>query len=517
MQGAQAELKKHNQELEAENKALRVQVESLKRELEKSHSKLQHALNQLFRKKSETFDPRQLELLLSGIQTPKPEEMQRPALQPNPVSRPRPKRVRKLRIPENLLTEDIVIEPDEVKVHPQAYQYIGEEITQELDVIPPQYIRRRFIRRRYVFKANRTLAPIIAELPPRLILGGYASVGLVTDIIVKKYLEHLPLYRQEQTLRTCHGIDLSRKTMCDWIEHAAWWLRPVYDHIGAELRQGKYLQIDETPVRFCRAEGGGSKKGFLWVYNKPWGGVLFEWHTGRGADCLEEMLKDFGGTAQTDGYGAYQSFAKKRLQQIADGATKAPIVLAACWAHARRKFHEALEESPRLAGWMLRQIQHLYQVEAELREREAGPSQREAVRASQSRMILRRLEKALRAKQGVYRPSSDIADAIDYTLSLWKELQVYVDDGQIEIDNNLVENAIRPTAIGKKNYLFFGDPEAGERSAILYTLLENCKREGINPHDYLRDVLARRLITPLERIAELTPANWAAARREKVA
>jgi transposase len=430
---------------------------------------------------------------------------------------PRTRAARKPRIPENLPTEDIVIEPDEVSADPQAYQCIGEEITQELDLIPPKYFRRRFIRRKYVRKAERSLAPIIAALPPRLIVGGYASIALVVDIILKKYLEHLPLYRQEQTLKMRYGIELSRKTMCDWVEQAAWWLKPVYERIGWDLRQGKYLQIDETPIRYCQAEGGGSGQGYLWVYHRPGAGVLFEWHTGRGADCLDAMLEDFGGTVQSDGYGAYQSYAKKRRRQIAEGADKPSIVPAACWAHARRRVHEALEECPAQAGWLMRQIQHLYRIEAALREADAGPALREAIRSSQSMMVLRRIEKALRLKLPAHRPSSQMGKAIAYALSLWEQLLVYVSDGHIEIDNNLVENAIRPTAIGKKNYLFFGHPEAGERSAILYTLLENCKRESINPQEYLQDVLSRRLTTPLDQIAQLTPANWAAARKAHAA
>jgi transposase len=517
MQGALAKLTRRNEKLEAENAALHARVDALEQELELTNRKLQHVLKQLFGKKTEQFDPRQLELLLSGLR-----------VQPIPAGEPpamlRPPRpatgrasARKPRIPENLPTEDIVIDPDEVSAEPQAYQCIGEEITQELDVVPPKYFRRRFIRRKYVRKAERSLPPVIAALPPRLIAGGYASVGLVVDIILKKYLEHLPLYRQEQMLKMRYDIELSRKTMCDWVEQAAWWLKPIYEHIGCELRQGEYLQIDETPIRFCQAEGGGSGQGYLWVYHRPGAGVLFEWHTSRGADCLEGMLKDFGGTVQTDGYGAYDSYVTKRGQQIAAGVDKPPIVPAACWAHARRRFHEALPECPSQAAWVMRQIQHLYRIEAELREASAGPALRESVRSSQSTMILGRIEKALRRKLAAHRPTSQMGRAISYALSLWPQLLVYVSDGRIEIDNNLVENAIRPTAIGKKNYLFFGHPEAGERSAILYTLLENCKREGINPQAYLQDVLARRLTTPLNQIAQLTPANWAAARRVKAA
>lgn len=517
MREALEKLTQHNCTLTAENTALRAQVLTLQQELEQTNRKLQHVLKQLFGKKTETIDPRQLELLLSGI-----EQLPAPVAAPSPTPRaashhPRYRSVRKPRIPENLPTEDIVIDPDEVSSEPQAYRYIGEEITQELDVIPPKYFRRRFIRRKYILKADRSLPPIIAALPPRLIAGGYAGVGLVTDIAVKKYQEHLPLYRQEQILKLRYGIEISRKTMCDWMEQVAWWLKPIHEHIGERLRCDRYLQIDETPVRYCQAEGGGSRHGYLWVYHRPGGEVLYEWHTGRGADCLDKMLDDFGGTVQTDGYGAYDSYVKKRRQQIAAGAAKPPIVPAACWAHARRKFNEALAECPGQAGWVMRQIQHLYRIEGELRRGHAGPALREAVRSARSGMILSRIEKALRLKLPAHRPTSQMGKAIGYALSLWDQLLVYLHDGRIEIDNNLVENAVRPTAVGKKNYLFFGHPEAGERSAILYTLLENCKREGISAYEYLHDVLTRRPSTPLDQIGQLTPANWAAAKKAKAA
>ena len=516
MHGALAQLQQQNRDLRAENDSLHGRVTALEQELKETDAKLQHVLRQLFGKKTETLDPRQLELLLSGLKMQAAPPAAAPLLRVRPPVH-RPCAARKPRIPENLPTEDIVIDPDEVLADRPAFLLIGEEITQEIDVVPPKYFRRRFIRRKYVRRADRRQPPIIAALPPRLIVGGYAGIGLVVDIVVKKYLDHLPLYRQEQILKMRHGIEIARQTMCDWIGQAAWWLKPIYQHIAQELRQGSYLQIDETPIRFCQAEGGGSGQGYLWVYHRPGGAVLYEWHTGRGAECLDPMLRDFGGTIQSDGYVAYESYVKKRRRQIAEGAGKPPIVPAACWAHARRKFHDALEECPVQAGWLMRQIQHLYRIEAELRQAKAGPALRQAVRASQSMMVLRRIEKALRLKLSVHRPTSQMGKAIGYALPLWEPLLVYVADGRIEIDNNLVENAIRPTAVGKKNYLFFGHPEAGERSAILYTILENCKQEGINPQEYLQDVLARRLITPLDQIAELTPANWAAARRAKVA
>jgi len=506
MQALIEELRKRNAVQEEQIADLLKRLQALETENKLLKQKNNFLLHRLFGRASERLDSQQMELLL-GL--PPSEIADERKVIPLPViPRHQARRDRKPRIPENLPTEDIVIEPDEVKAAPQSYRLIGEEITQELDVIPPKYFRRRYIRRKYVSKLERELSPIMAPLPPRLIEGGYASAGLLTDIVLKKYVDHLPLYRQEQILRTRHGIELSRKTMSDWMRVVGDWLKPIYNHLRDELRESGYLQIDETPVRYCLAEGGGSGQGYFWVYRHPPGGtVLYEWHTGRGADCMEKTLKDFAGTLQCDGYGAYPAFAKNH-----EG-----ILLAGCWAHARRKIYEAREEAPGLAGWLLNQIGHLYRIEADLRCRNAGPKLREAVRSAESGMILERIHRALVLKRAAHLPRGQMGLALAYALGLWEQLLRFRNDGRLEIDNNGVENAIRPTALGKKNWLFIGHPEAGERSAILYTLLENCKRLGINPEDYLRDVLTRLPSMTNRQTHELTPANWLAERKAKAA
>jgi hypothetical protein len=189
------------------------------------------------------------------------------------------------------------------------------------------------------------------------------------------------------------------------------------------------------------------------------------------------------------------------------------VTLAGCWAHARRKFHEALESSPRTAGWIVRQIQHLYRIEKDLREHRAGPHLRAAVRAHQSRPIIARLQRALTRLKLSRRhlPQSPLGQAIDYALGQWTTLGVYLGDGRIEIDNNLCENAIRPTAVGKKNWLFIGAADAGQRGAILYTIIESCRRRGIDPHAYLRDILTRLPTATNWQVKDLTPKAWATA------
>jgi hypothetical protein len=221
--------------------------------------------------------------------------------------------------------------------------------------------------------------------------------------------------------------------------------------------------------------------------------------------CLNNIIPvNFTGTLQCDGYSAYRSFANGRNGTIA---------LAGCWAHVRRKFFEALEQSPKTAGWFMRQIQNLYQVEARLREQRAGPRLRQAARAHHSKPIVERIQRALvRLKtSGRNLPQSLLGIAIDYALGQWPTLEVYLSDGRVEIDNNLVENAIRPTALGKKNWLFVGEANAGERAAIIYTVIESCRRRNIDPLTYLKEVLTRLPKMTNHQIPEITPEAWARA------
>jgi transposase len=271
---------------------------------------------------------------------------------------------------------------------------------------------------------------------------------------------------------------------------------------------GGYAQVDETPVAYLAPGNGQTKQGYLWTACRPGGDVFYRWEISRAAQCLERLVpRDFKGVLQSDGYSGYGAFIK----------TRRGIELAGCWAHVRRKFHEALEQSPRPAGWIMRQIQHLYRIESALRESTAGPPLREAVRSHQSRPIVQRIEKALVLFKASRRhlPQSLLGQAIDYTLGQWTTLEVFLRDGRVEIDNNLVENAIRPTAIGKKNWLFMGEAGAGQRGAIIYTLIESCRKRSIDPYAYLKDILTRLPTLKNTQIAEITPGAWAKAPKPK--
>ena len=494
--------------LNKENAELRAGLKQVLSENALLRQKVQLLLRRLFGKKSEKLNPAQLELLLAGLN-----EIQDPDTDPEPEPPPRQAQPSKKRektkptLPSDLPTEQVIIDPPEVAANPENYKLIGEEVTEELDVSPTKYFRRLIIRRKYVSRKDREEAPVIAELPLRPIDNSLASAGLLADIAVQKYADHIPLYRQERILREAYRINLPRKTMADWMYATSEWLKPLYRLIAEDIRSGGYMQVDETPVTYLQAEEGGSRKGYFWVFHKPGGEVYFEWHTTRASECLDGMLKDFKGVVQSDAFPGYACYAK----------TKDGIKLAGCWAHVRRKFDEARTESSRLAAWFLKQIVNLYDIERISRKERAGPNLRQAYRSAGSRMIVERIKKALEIKKKKHLPGGLMGKAISYTLDNWNELMVFCEDGRLEIDNNLVENAIRPTALGKKNWLFIGHPEAGDRSAILYTILASCRRLNINAREYLTDVLSRLPSMKISEVASLTPANWLAKRTQKAA
>ena len=472
-----------------------------RRENELLRQKLDALARRIFGVSSEALDPAQLQLLLQL-----PELSARPVANP-PIAvvlekRQPVRKTRAPRLPEHLPVVEEVIDPEPVKAQPEHWRCIGQEVSERLDYEPGRFLRRRTVRRKYVQRTDADTAPVIAPLPACLQERGLAAPGLLAHVLVSKYCDHLPLYRQEQIFAQRHKINLPRQTLARWVELAADWLQPIYEHIHTGVMAGGYVQVDETPINYLDPGNGKTRQGYLWTGSRPGGDVFFHWATSRAAACLANIIPvNFIGTVQCDGYSAYRALAAER---------KGVVALAGCWAHVRRKFFESLESSPRTAAWILRQLQHLYLIESRLREVKAGPRLRQAVRAHQSRPIVQRLERALpRLKaSGRYLPQSPLGTAMDYALGQWTTLQVFLQDGRVEIDNNLVENAIRPTAIGKKNWLFIGEANAGARSAILYTIIESCRRRHLDPYAYLRDVLTRLPHLTNWQIPEVIPSAW---------
>ncbi len=507
-------------------RAQQKEIARLREENRLLRQKVDLLVRQLFGARSERLDPGQLELLLrdsdpgesgegpglgkAGAPATGVLEEEDAGEEPGATRQGRKRGLRPARLPEHLPVVEEVIEPGPVQACPEAWRKIGEEVSEQLDYEPGRFLRRRTVRPKYVRRCEREAPPIIAPLPGKLIEGGLAAPGLLTQIVISKYADHVPLYRQEQIYRQRHGVEIPRQNMERWIGAVADWLRPIYGRMRQEMFSGSYLQADETPIRYLEPGAGKTQQGYLWVYRVPGGGdTLFDWHPGRGHQCLEAMVPEsFAGTLQCDGYGAYRTFAAKRGGQVE---------LAGCWAHVRRKFYEAWragESKPR-SGWVLRQIKLLYRIERKLRQSRAGPRLRQAIRSSQSRMIAARLQRALfrfkTSRRHKPLPQSLMGKAIDYALGQWPAITAFLEDGRIEIDNNLVENAIRPTAVGKKNWLFIGAEEAGWRGAVIYSIIESCRNHGIDPHAYLKDVLTRLPSMTNWRIKDLTPRAWAAA------
>jgi len=399
--------------------------------------------------------------------------------------------------------ETVEIVPDEVKADPEMFERIGQEETFEVDIQPPRLFKRKIVRPKFRHRLNRSRPPLVAPAPVRPVQGGYASAGLIAWVAMAKYADHLPLHRQEKMFERW-GARISRQSMADWIALAARELEPIYKLMLRVLREGNYVQVDETPVR-CHdpdIKRGKTLQGWLWVLSRPGGDVVFVWRLSRRHDELAKLLPDYRGTLQDDGYQAYASLAKLRD----------PIEYVGCWPHARRKFHEALKESPVAALHVLRLIGHLYSYERQWKEQgRCGPALRASLRAGHFGLTLSLLRRTVERLAQRALPKSLLGKACSYLLNQWESLVAHCRIGHTELDNNLVENAIRPSAVGKKNWLFIGHPEVGDRSAILYSIIASCRRHGIEPYAYLRDVLSRLpTMTTRDDLTVLLPSRWKA-------
>jgi transposase len=476
-----ARLAENNIRLAAENELLRQKIDMLCRKI--------------FGSSSEKFDINQL-LLFESQETKKPagDDQEQEANRPSPQRQQQKRTHREATLPADIAVEETVLIPDEVKAQPQHYRQIGEEITVKLDFQPSRFkklITRRpkFVQRLVHLDDAQADAIWIAPLPPSLKERSLLTPRLAAEIATNRFCQHQPYYRQEQHFLMRHGVHLPRNTMSQWMgDLSNNYLSGIYHAMHRQMLREPYLQADESPIEYLQPGHGTTKQGYLWTLSRPdqksqdgRGDILYQWHPSRSTSSLQSLLQtaeqNFCGILQSDGYQAYETYRNQN----------ADIQLIGCWAHIRRKFYEAKDHKPKLSGWFLRQIQHLYHIEAQLRQQRAGPAQRGRVRACQSLPIYRRLGKALltiRTKRTIL-PQSTLGKAIDYALGQWSKLEHCFKDGRVEIDNNLIENGIRPTKLGAKNWLFMGSETAGQTNAIWYTLIESCRRRKIDPWKYL--------------------------------
>jgi len=325
-----------------------------------------------------------------------------------------------------------------------------------------------------------------------------AGEGLLAQIIADKYIDHLPLHRQMQRFERS-GVKLAYSTLTDWVSSTCALITPLFEALKTEVLQSNYLHADETPIKVMdKNKKGETHRGYYWVYQNSIDKiVLFDYQEGRGREGPVEILKDFTGYLQTDGYVAYDVFAKRQ-----------GITLIHCMAHARRMFNDALDNDEQRATHALREIQKLYIIERICKEDQLNFEQVKEVRRLKSAGILTDLGRWLQQQYLQVLPKSAIGKAIAYSLERWERLSDYVNDGRLNIDNNPVENSIRPVALGRKNYLFAGSHEAAKRSGMLYSLLGTCKMNAIEPTTWLKDVLHRIADHPINQIQDLLPHRY---------
>lgn len=399
-------------------------------------------------------------------------------------------------LPEHLEVEEIVHEPE---VDTTGMKRIGQETSDELGYVPPRFYIRRHIRWKYVTpeREDASQSVVIASLPTRAIDKCIASDDLLAEIIVNKHVYHLPIYRQLEQFAAL-GVRVPSSTVDNWQKLLGDCLRPLYVATRSMISQAGYLQVDESGIAVQdRSKHGTTHKGFMWVYHAPVDGIIyFDYQRGRGQINCREMLADFTGYLQTDGYVAYKEHkAREGIKPLA------------CWAHARRKFFEAQSNDQVRAVEMLTMIGALYDVERAARERELSAGQRKELRLEASLPVINEIGKWLVQALNETTPKSPIGAAVRYTISLWDELESYLLDGSLEIDNNLIENAIRPLALGRKNYLFAGSHNAAINIAMYRSFFAMCRRHGRDERRWLKHVLAHIATTPPEAYHTLLPQN----------
>ena len=430
---------------------------------------------------------------------------------------PKPKSKRKKRILkgaerfDNLPVGQTTVHiPQEVKDKPEHFDEVSRTETFEVVVKPATLEKHLHVYPKFRNKIEKDLPLIKAKAPSRF-SASFVSASLAIDIVLSKYGEHSTLYRTEQRFASM-GASISRQTLSDTVERFAEWFEPVYQKLDKTVVQSSYLQIDETFISYIFGQGKGKSTGYYWGIHKPGGETVLKWIPNRKHHNVEELLPEFSGLLQSDGYAAYQNYAQKQQG----------VTLLACWAHTLRKFRDAGDEEPEHSSWAQAQIGRLYALEQRWnRFTHLKDATRQQLRKKYSLPIAEQL------KAKFDQLSADLSvrgerfnKAIKYANNRWQQLLECLRHGHTRLDTNEIENRFRPTAIGKKNWLFVGHPQAGQKGAIIYTLLINCKSNRIRPLDYFEDALpklvAAERFPSAELVESLLPSNWAKANPDKI-
>lgn len=475
-------------------------------ELEAQINEMQFQIDQmrrlLFGAKRERFIPETDDGKQMSLPFDVTEEPAAPEKEQEVVTYVREKNKRKnhpgrVELPSHLPVEETVIEPKE---NTEGLKCIGKEVTDQLELIPAKLFIKRYIRPRYIKPVDSEGLEhegIIAPLPVFPIEKGIAGPGLLAQIIVDKFVDHLPVYRQLERFKR-EDIRIASSTINGWQESVANLLSPLYDTLKQRVLCQGYIQADETPIQVLdKSKKGKSHRGYFWEYRSPLTNtIFFDYRRGRGREGPGELLASFKGYLQTDGYVAYDSIGKRK-----------DVTQLNCMAHARRYFEKALDSDNARAGYAMEMFQKVYAVERKAREIGLTPEQRKELRLDESLPILNELGKWMATSLKEVLPKSPIGKAFQYNIPRWDNLIAYLYDGNLEIDNNLAENAIRPITIGRKNYLFAGSDRGAERAAMFYSFFGTCKANNVNPFQWLKRVLEIIPEYKVNRLHEILPQN----------
>ena len=483
-------------------------------ERERLLKQMQHQLEQLLRwrygAKAERIDENQLflfaaEILRAGASLdPGPAETPAPA-EPNEKPDTKPRGHGRQRLPQSLerrrVVHDLAQSERRCPECQGELKHIGEEVSERLEYVPASLIVIQDASQKYACAQGCTV--VTAAKPEGPIEKGLPGPGLLAHVAVSKYGDHLPLNRQQEIFQR-QGVELSRQTMCGWMRQTAELVTPLWERMKEQVLASKVVQTDDTPVPVLDAEREHTRTGRIWTYVgdalHPY--TVYDYTPDRSGSGPDEFLRDYRGYLQADAYGGYDALYKK---------PERGIVEIGCWAHARRYFFEAQSSDVMRATVMLAYIRLVYDVEREAREKGLRGEARLALRQEKSKPILNDIEQYLLKQRPEVLPKSPIGKAISYALSNWAALERPWEDGDLEIDNNGAERSLRPIAIGRNNWTFYGSDNGGRTAAVLGTLIATCKRLSIDPFAYLRDVFQRIADHPANRLNELLPNQWAAA------
>lgn len=389
---------------------------------------------------------------------------------------------------------------EEIEIHPDGdlseMICIGKEVTEELECEPARFFIRRYIRYKYAAKSGEGVKA--GELPDRVIDKGIPGAGLLSMILTDKYMDHLPLYRQKQRFAR-ENIPIASSTIEGWVKQALERLEPLYQQLKFDIKAKGYLQVDETSIKVLESDKKGAcHMGYYWTYHSPLDGlVLMDYQPTRGSAATKEMLAPFRGYLQSDGYAVYEKIGQRP-----------EITPLACWAHARREFERALDNDKIRAGKALALIQQLYAVERKAKEEQMQADQIKQLRLDESLPVINELGKWIFAEVKSTLPKSQIGKAMRYAMERWDKLSAYLQDGNLHIDNNAIENAIRPIALGRKNYLFAGTHDAAKRAGMIYSFFAVCKKYEVNPFQWLKYTLENIMTINHKNIRDLYPQNF---------